>query len=449
MKYFRPLLLLFLAFSGIAVSFLATSCKKDPYAIGLDLLPPSDTLSVKTIDTVTVIAYSVLQDSIRTDETSTNMLGSLMDPYFGITTASFCTQFRLSAEAPSFGTDPVMDSLILSFRYDGIYGDSTAPQHIRVYELSNDIFLDSAYYSNRVPEHYGTPIADYQFTPDLKDSVRVGTGKEAAQLRIRLDKVSRYFGDKILYAPASALATNTSFIEFMKGLYIEAAPRSNGGGLVTFNMDNVLTKMTIYFHNSTGDSLSFDFSITSNCPRFNTFDHNGYINADPLLRMQVLNHDTLLGKNTLYVQGLGGIRTRVRLPFIKDLKKFGNIAINNAILVFKNIETDTTLAPPPNLNLFVVDSLGRIGVLLDSDEGTIYFDGTYNRTARTYKFRLTRQVQNILLGKLKNYDLYIMANNPVTSQILPNRVQLIGSKPDMPDYSESRMQLQVTYTSLH
>jgi hypothetical protein len=448
LRYIRYFLLLSLVVSGVVLSLVLNSCKKDPYSLGLDLLPPSDTLSVKTIDTATVIAYSVIQDSVRSDETTNSMAGSLMDPVFGITTASFCTQVRLSADAPDFGTNPVMDSLILMLKYNGIYGDSTSTQNFRVYELSEDINIDSAYYSNREPAHYGVPIADYTFTPDLKDSVKVGTSKLAAHLRINLGKVSRYFGNKLLYAPAGMVANNTSFIQFMKGLYIEASARSGNGGILIFNMNTALTKMTLYFHNSTDDSLQFDFWINANSARFNRLDHDGYKSADPLLRTQVLNHDTTLGRNTLYIQGLGGIRTRVRIPFLSDFRKLGNIAVNNAILVFKNVETDTTLAPPSQLHMFIVDSLGRLGIIIDSDEGDAYFDGYYHKTERTYKFRITRQVQNVILGKLKNYDFYIMANNPVNNELIPNRVQVIGTNPLLPASPGDRIQLQVTYTKL-
>jgi len=50
---------------------------------------------------------------------------------------------------------------------------------------------------------------------------------------------------------------------------------------------------------------------------------------------------------------------------------------------------------------------------------------------------------------VKNYDLYIMVNNPVTYELVPNRVQLIGTQPALPDYQNDRIQLQVTYTTLN
>jgi hypothetical protein len=435
--------------TGILLFIFLNSCKKDPYAIGLDLLPPSDTLSLLVVDTATVVAYSVIQDSIRTDETTNILLGSLVDPVFGTTTASFYSQFRLSTEAPDFGTAPVLDSLVLLLKYDSIYGDTNSLQTVRVYELSQDLYYDSIYYSNHQALNYGTMVANYTFRPNLKDSVTVIGGKLSPHLRINLNKLTHYLGNKLLYAPEAVLATNTEFLEFMKGLYVETVSRTSGGALLFFKLDNVLTKMVVYFHNEEEDSLHFDFLINANSARFNSFDHNGYANADPNFRSQVVFHDTTLGKNTLYLQGLGGVRTRVRFPFLKDFNNLGHLAINNAILVFKNMETDTTYPPPVKLQLYNVDSLGRLGIIMDSDEGENYFDGNYDKSSRTYKFRITRQIQNILAGKIKNFDMYIMVNNPVSNELIPGRVILNGTQPLPPASYSDRIQLQITYTKLY
>ena len=72
---------------GILLILALFSCKKDPYEIGIDLLPPSDTLNVLTTDTCTVEVFSVRQDSARSDEASSIKLGAMMDPVFGSTTS--------------------------------------------------------------------------------------------------------------------------------------------------------------------------------------------------------------------------------------------------------------------------------------------------------------------------------------------------------------------------
>jgi len=448
LKSFKPLV-----FPSLLLSFMflasLTGCKKDPYTLGLSLLPPTDTLTVITTDTSTLVAYSVIQDSIRTDETKTNILGSLVDPVFGKTTASFCTQIRLSSEGVDFGVDPVLDSVVLMLRYSSVYGTSDAIQNVKVYELNETIFKDSTYYSNHKIQYYNTLLSDHTFQPNFKDSVSINGVKVLPHLRINLSKQTNYFGNKILYAPSNILAKNAKFINFIHGLYVESSPVNANGSLISFDMSSALTKMVIYFHNqdTTGkiqDSLNYDFVINEYCARFNTFDHNQYADAIPEFKNQVLNHDTTLGRNQLFLQGLSGVKIKLNLPFVTDFTK--KLALNNAVLVLKNYESTTTLAAPVQLTLVQEDSVGKMHSVIDESEGSAYFGGTYNPKDRSYYFRLTRHIQQIILGKTKNNTLYLMVNNPASSVLYPQRMIGTGTQPTMPDFSGDRLQLKITYT---
>jgi hypothetical protein len=358
-------------------------------------------------------------------------------------------QYLLSTEAPEFGANPGLDSIVLMIPYGTIYGDTNGLETLKIYELSKPVFLDSSYYSKRTVETYGTQLANYTFRLAPKDSLTVGGTKTAPHIRINLNKLTNYFGNKLLSAPVSALSTNVNFLDFMKGLYIESSRAPFGGALLSFDPTDPLSKIVMYFHNAAADSLHFDFIGTSFCARFNNFDHNNYLDAAPDFRQQVLQHDTTLGKDKLYIQGLGGVRIRLRIPFINNLVKSGKIAVNSAVLTFKNAETDTTLQPPVKLTLVVVDTLGRVGFLIDENEGAAYFGGSYNTSSRTYQYRITRQLQKILDGTIKNYDMYLMANDPSTNVLVTNRVMLTGSKPQNPAFSPDRIRLQVIYTKLH
>jgi len=440
---FPSLLLLFI----ILINLVA--CKKDPYTLGLSLLPPTDTLSVKTTDTASIVAYSVLQDSIRTDETKTNILGSFVDPVFGKTTASFCTQMRLSSEGVDFGINPVLDSVVLMLRYSSIYGNSDALQNVRVYELNEDITVDTAYYSNRKVQYYNTLLADYTFKPNLTDSISIYGIKVLSHLRINLSKQTNYFGNKILYAPSDILLSNTKFVKFINGLYIQSSTVNFGGSLISFNMSSELTKMVVYFHSqdTTGnirDSLHYDLVINSLCPRFNTFDHNQYADAIPEFKNQVLNNDTNQGKNILFIQGLAGVKIKLHLPYITDFSN--KLALNSAVLILKNFETDTTLAPPVQLSIIQEDSVGKMHTLIDEAEGSTYFGGTYISSDRSYRFRITRHIQQVIQGKIKNNNLFLIVNSPSSNVLLPQRMIGIGTQPNMPGFSGARFQLQLVYT---
>ena len=134
------------------------------------------------------------------------------------------------------------------------------------------------------------------------------------------------------------------------------------------------------------------------------------------------------------------------MPFLTNFGKSGPLAVNNALLILKNITTDTTLAPPVSLTLMKEDSTGYTSYLIDENEGAEYFGGVYNTTARTYSFRITRYVQAILSGKQKNCNLYVMVNNPIKSLLNVNRIVLNGTNPVLPAISSDRLQFQMIYT---
>ncbi len=439
---------------GMLLIIVLFSCKKDPYQIGYDLLPPSDTLNVKTTDTCTVEAFSMRVDSSRTDKTSSLVIGSMNDPWFGKTNTGFYSQVRLIAEGVDFGKNPVLDSLVLTLFYSGVYGDTTyTRQNVKVYEISQDLNYDSTYFSNQRVATYPTLLADQDFTPHPKDSVKVYKDKVAPHLRINLSKQTNYLGRKILEAPADVLASNASFIKFVKGLYVTTTSNNNPGALLNFSVANGISKLVVYYHNGDdpqNDSLHFNLVLNEKCARFVNIDHNGYLDASQDLKQQILNHDSLQGANKLFLQGLGGVKIKLKFPFIKDLEKGKIIAINDAVLQLKNMETSSTFGPPVALTMIRQDSAGRIGYMVDENEGSAYFGGTYDVASHSYFFRLTQHMQNILQNSYTNhFEVYIMVNTPVISSVIPNRIMLYGTKPLVPGDPKNPFQLKMTYTVLN
>ena len=133
---------------------------------------------------------------------------------------------------------------------------------------------------------------------------------------------------------------------------------------------------------------------------------------------------------------------------MKNFASNRKLAVNDALLLFENPSTDTTLKPPPNL-ILIRDSAGYVGSVIDELEGPNYFGGMYNSTTRSYYFRLTRHVQKLIDGYYsKNRELYIQVNDPLTSTIYPNRVMINGYNP-IPGSSSSRFRLLITYTLLN
>ncbi|HOP14932.1 MAG TPA: DUF4270 family protein, partial [Lentimicrobium sp.] len=119
---------------ALAGLFLQSGCN-DTGLAGVEMLPATDLINARNlVEKNTIRAYTYRDDSLRTDESSTSLLGVFHDPVFGKTTADLALQFRLNS-FPDFGSNPVADSVVFYFYYRMIYGDTASVQKLEVYEL--------------------------------------------------------------------------------------------------------------------------------------------------------------------------------------------------------------------------------------------------------------------------------------------------------------------------
>ena len=140
---------------ALSVFFIAaallTSCS-DPSTVGIDLVPDATGGTTFYTDTITIETSVIREDSLKTDESLAlfNLAGSYTDPVFGLSRASFYAQFRLPNNNAnfSFGSSPVLDSVVLTLAYADYYGDTVTQQQFEVYRLDESMFKDSSYYSN-------------------------------------------------------------------------------------------------------------------------------------------------------------------------------------------------------------------------------------------------------------------------------------------------------------
>jgi hypothetical protein len=428
----------------ISISFLF-SCE-EPDIIGLEVQPSNDKLNVQFTDTNTLTTYSVREDSIRTDETQYNLLGTFIDPVFGQTYASIYTQFRLSSDNVDFGANPVLDSLILTLDYEDFYGSILkydGLQKIKIYELAQDIYKDSSYYSNKNKSYSTTELANLTFLPDFEDSITIDSERYAPHLRIKLDNsLGQIFLDA---SGTDVLSDNdqTHFLDFFKGLYITTEQVGvSKGAILYFDLLSTLSKMTLYYKNDENDSLKYDFLINEHCARFNNFNHYDYYDADPVLKQQIIDTNITLGDSILYLQAMGGIKTKIMFPNMQIWDNYGIIAVNKAELIIKvNETTDASLyEPPTKLSLVRINEQGENTFLLDQFEGEEYFGGSYNSARKEYRFVISRYIQDLINKTKTDYGLYLMISG---SSVKANRAVLNGSK-----YSSNNIRLLLTYTKL-
>ena len=160
----------------LCATLLIFSCT-DPNLIGLEVQPPSDGIKVAltTADNNLTI-HTISEDSLRSDETSTLLLGEINDPIFGYNQAAFSTQFMLpfsNVDVGSYLDSLTVDSVVLGLSYTGSYGINDV-LNIIVYEISESIYKDSVYYSNQDVTCVLNAIYSQTTTINTEDSVMVG-----------------------------------------------------------------------------------------------------------------------------------------------------------------------------------------------------------------------------------------------------------------------------------
>jgi hypothetical protein len=424
---------------------LLTNCEDDNNELGLDIQPPYDKLNVFSSDTTRVVAYSQIVDSVKTDETSLSMLGSMVDPVFGRSTASFYSQFRLSETAFDFGTTPYPDSLVLTLDYEDFYGDSNSAITVKVYELAAQILIDSVYYSHQTLENKGVLLGQKTFVPDYSSDVVIGEDTINPHLRIRLSDLSLNLAIKLLTAPADSMDNNASFLNYFYGLYVTAEDASSGGQIISFDLLSGISEMQLHYHNATEDSLQFDYLINSNCGRFGSFTHD-YSLGDASFKSQVIDKDTALGSSLCYIQAMGGVKTFVRFPDIKNYYANGNIAVNEARFFLSCNETDPLYEKAIQLVMVKRTEEGSYTILEDQLDGAGYFGGYYDDDLNGYWFRITSTIQDLMKSDDPDYgyELYVSGG-----AVNAERVLLNGTAPQSPVPAEDRMRLVVTYTTLN
>ncbi len=430
-KSLRPVLAILLA-----IVVFTPACK-DPELIGLEVLPEGEGYPVAWVDTFTVTVSTILDDSVVTSGLTSYLIGEMNDPDFGISKSELFTQFRLGTTNVSFSNVPQIDSIILNLAYAGSYGTVnklSGFQRLGVYSLGDDL-KDDTYYSNVTHNYNAVPLAQIGFRPDLISNVMVDTVLIPPSLRIRLDPA---FGQEILNSTSLTLSNDSAFVQAFKGLAI--IPENNGlvpgeGAILYFNMVSPFTRVELYYHNAIEDSLKTFLPINTACATHTRFTHEY-----PSAITSILG-DEEAGKNQLYMQAMAGLKVKVEIPHLNNLRNLGTVAINRAEFVIPLADNDfSRYVPPSLLQATGVDSANNSLFLIDRFEIEGHFGGDYRSTTKDYVFNVARHLQSILNKPVTepDYGLFIVnSGNSVNAR----RGIFNGTA-----HAERAFKLRLTYT---
>ena len=425
------------------------ACKEDSGKIGLQLQSDDEFLNTDYFDTTSIIAYSAIHDSLITSNLEVNMLGYLNDPVFGKTQAGIYSQLLLSSFGVDFGNNVVVDSAVLTLVYAGYYGDTLNSFKINVYELDENIINTQKYYTTSSLKNKGIALTE---NPNLYISPRPTTKTDTSIstycLSIRLKK--EFAKDKFISQSGSNVyADSNRFLDYFKGLYVEASDLTGNGCLLSINMKDPMSKLTIYYKNSDGLNRTYWFNMNESTLHFGVFNHFNYANAVPNLREQLNGKETSTsGKDVLYAQAGTGIKVSLHFPNLKEMFKDKKVIIHRAALVISQKDDALPNYFPPNAlfctyKKYASDSTAYF--LPDySDLGGDYFGGKYNPTKKEYYFNITKYIQNMVDGRGDDYLLSLFVNPSVTYF---SRLMIYGTAPTI-DF-DKRLKLKINYTIVH
>ena len=398
-KYFYRLLLITL------VLVFASSCEKGILKEGGDLLPKSDLVSISAIDTLHPFSYTMFDNAIRTDNPQISYLGQEFSPYFGTTKAGFVSQIRLNP-AWDGSTHFTVDSMKLILHILSVKGVTSDALHsISLYEISNQIYTDSAYYSTTPVPLTGIKVASIPLPALRSDTInnlelKIPNGQEFGNYLIR-DTSQLFYNNNI-----------PDFRAYFKGLYFQMDPSPDPYMIslsLLYDQVTYYNYIVLSGHDDSGVAIEYSFNLDAKNKNaaFNVYSHD-FTTAtigDKMVHRNTTYKDTLS-----YLQSLNGVYTLVSLPGLEKIKadpSFGKIAVNRAKLIVPikfNSENNTKFISkslPSVLFLRYKASNGTKYVVPDYSMSAVdlnhaFFDGTLDSVNKVYNFNIPAYVQSYL-----------------------------------------------------
>jgi len=424
----------------------SSGCKKADIQFGDQFIDAGYT-NVVVVDTLTPVISTVFRDSIATSQTSSVLIGSYKDPYFGKINAN--TFFVLSSPSanPEYHVSAMYDSLELQLRSDSsFYGDTSVLQKFTVNRLTSMIELPEGssylFNSSNFPAA-STPLgsADVRIRPSLKDSVKI--------------KLSNALGQELwslLQSRAVQVATAVDFEHYFNGIKISTG---NVDAAILGFSDSITMRLFYHEVNPYVTQKYIDFTLTARNRQFNqiSFNRSGTALDVPMPQSREIPSETT--GNTAYTQSLTGTSMKVTFPSLRSLlQRSDYVKIIKAEMTVPPLKGSYNpfLMPPPLLQASVTTSVNNeLGGYLalngatgtqSAQTGNLSIDWLYGETT-TYSYDLTSYLQQeIALSGDTHNGLIFLAPSPAYSNRF-NRL-VVGNKQN----PKGNIKLKVYYVSV-
>lgn len=453
--------------SGILILVMALflACDEEFNSIESDVLGKNNAnFNTNTLD-YPIVAYNKKLAALKINDLSSNLLGVFNDPAYGQTAASVITQVIPASTSPNFGTNPVIDSVVLNIPYyskevgfetgtsnaiysikDSVYGSD--PVKLTIYRSNyflrdfdpNSQFNDPQnYYSNasssvnsvldgtstvNFDDHILATLKDTVFTPSSAPIITTtGTGadsvneRSAPAFRTLLD--NSYWKTVILDQENSPfLSSANNFKDYFRGLYFKTEAVNGSGSMMLLNFANA--NITIYYSKDSAvsgerDQDTYVLNFVSNSTsviRLNTFINN--------FNITLADGDKNLGDNKLYLKGTEGSMAVVDL--------FGGMVDCNGTLetaldcfkkTYRKLDDNGNYLPKENGNYPIKRLINEANLVIYEDETMATGgDSDFHKYDRIYAYDIKNNIPTI--------DYALFDETEDTSNPLFSKFQSLG-----------------------
>lgn len=417
----------------ILASSLAFSCSENASEIGIDFFDEGE-LEVVYVDTLSLRASTVLVDSLVTGASTRLIAGYHEDADLGVITVK--SYFQVVPPAIGELNNQLRYSrMTLVMNYDKYsYYDTTGNTTLYVHRLTEELQNTKLYTSSSF-QYSPTPLGQLTFSPRPKRT-------ENAFIEVPLSNTLGNEFFNLILDKSNTVTIQENFLTYFKGIVV--VPSTNvSGPMLGFTTSPTLK---VYYYDESVTPIvekSFDFPGGQTIRFVGTkIDRSGTLLSSLSAQNPSINSN--LTDNRVYMQAMYGVRTRIEIPYLKNLLLDNSkILLSDAILeltpVRGSFQQNETL--PASTSAYIYSANSELYSSIESTKANLVEDIELGRDTQ-YKADVSDFIRQQLNFTATSRNSLVFNIPEATLGTTVNRIYLNGTA------GSSRMKLRLRYVVL-